>query len=59
MIQARIVFAIAGFIAAALGAALGDRRLIWVAIVLLAISFILRLVVRKGEQPGSHPDDPV
>ncbi|MFL5402692.1 MAG: hypothetical protein ACJ8BF_07730 [Gemmatimonadales bacterium] len=59
MSRARIVFAIGGFLAAVFGVALGDRRLVWVAIVLLAISFLLRVIVRKRETPQSPPDDPV
>jgi hypothetical protein len=59
MSQARVVFAICGFITAVFGAALGDRRLVWVAIILLAISFLLRVIVRKRENSPSHPDDPV
>jgi ABC-type branched-subunit amino acid transport system permease subunit len=59
MTQARIVFAVAGFLAAVLGVALGDRRLVWVAIVLLGISFVLRLIVRRRTESRSPPGGPV
>jgi hypothetical protein len=48
----RIGFALAGFAAALFSVALDDRRLGWVAIVLLAIALILRLL-RKRENPHS------
>lgn len=55
----RIGFALAGFAAALLSIAYDDRRIAWVAIVLLAISLILRLLVRKREKQSSDASGPV
>ena len=55
----RIGFALAGFAAALLSIAYDDRRIAWVAIVLLAISLILRLLVRKREKQSSDTNAPV
>ena len=53
MMQLRIGFALAGFVAALLSVALDDDRLAWAAIALLAVSLILRLVMRKrSRHPG-------
>jgi ABC-type branched-subunit amino acid transport system permease subunit len=57
MKQLRIAFALAGFVAAVFGVVLDDRRWGWVAIALLAISLILRLVLRKREDRRS-PEAP-
>jgi hypothetical protein len=54
----RIGFALAGFIAALLSVALNDDRIAWLAIALLAVSLILRMVLRKrGNRPpnGNEP----
>jgi cell division protein FtsW (lipid II flippase) len=51
MTRWRMVFALVGFIIALLSVALNDRRLVWVAIILLAISLLLRLIVRRRESP--------
>jgi hypothetical protein len=45
--QLRIGFALAGFVAALLAVALDDERLAWGGIALLAVSLIIRLVLRK------------
>ena len=55
----RIGFALAGFAAALLSIAYDDRRIAWVAIVLLAISLILRFLVRKREKQSSDTNAPV
>jgi uncharacterized membrane protein YeiB len=51
MTRWRMAFALVGFIIALLSVALNDRRLVWVAIILLAISLLLRLIVRRRESP--------
>jgi len=56
MKRVRIVFAVGGFAAALLGVALGDRRITWVAIGLLAISLLLRLILRKRANHHGHTD---
>jgi hypothetical protein len=48
----RIGFALAGFLAALLSVALNDDRIAWLAIALLAVSLILRIILRKRER---HP----
>jgi hypothetical protein len=49
MSRFRIGFALAGFVAALLSVALNDDRIAWLAIALLAVSLILRLILRKRE----------
>jgi hypothetical protein len=53
----RIGFALAGFVLALLGVALSDRRLVWVAIAALAISFLIRLIGRRRANPYTPPAD--
>ena len=57
MSQLRIASVVAGFVAALLSVALDDQRLAWVAIALLAVSLILRLLLRKRENrpPDTGP----
>jgi preprotein translocase subunit SecG len=55
----RIGFALAGFAAALLSIAYDDRRIAWVAILLLVISLILRLLVSKREKQSSDDSSPV
>lgn len=55
----RLGFAIAGFVLALLSIALNDRRVAWVAIVFLAASFILRLVLRKRDRTKSDREGSV
>jgi Flp pilus assembly protein TadB len=50
-------FAIAGFALALLSIALDDHRLAWAAIVLLAVSLLIRLVRRKRANRKSQDDD--
>jgi len=45
----RLGLSIAGFAVALLAVALGDRRLTWAAIALLAGSLIVRLVQRRND----------
>ena len=59
MSQLRIVFVLAGLVAALLGVALDDKRLAWAAIALLAVSLILRLILRKRENRPPDIDGPV
>ncbi len=47
MNRLRLALALAGFLLAALSVALDERRLGWVAIVLLAVSLLLRLWLRR------------
>jgi membrane protein implicated in regulation of membrane protease activity len=55
----RLGFAIAGFILALLSVTLSDQRLAWAAIASLAVSLIVRLVLRKRSERESPPDRPV
>jgi hypothetical protein len=48
----RIPLALAGFAAAVAAIALGDRRLGWVAIAILALSLALRLIQRSRNRPS-------
>ena len=59
MSQLRIASVVAGFVAALLSVALNDQRLAWVAIALLALSLILRLILRKRESRPPNSDGPV
>jgi uncharacterized membrane protein YfcA len=59
MSQLRIASVVAGFVAALLSVALDDQRLAWVAIALLAVSLILRLLLRKREDRRRETDRPV
>jgi uncharacterized membrane protein YfcA len=59
MSQLRIVSALAGFVAALLSVALDDNRLAWVAIALLALSLILRLILRKRANRPPNTDSPL
>jgi len=52
----RFGLAIAGFVLALMSVAVDDSQLGWGAIVLLAASLILRLVLRKGENTRSGSD---
>lgn len=54
MNRLRLVLALAGMVFAVAGIATEDRRIVWVAIGLLAISFLLRLVRRRRgrDRPG-------
>jgi len=52
----RFGLAIAGFVLALMSVAVDDSRLGWGAIVLLAASLVLRLVLRKGENTRSGSD---
>jgi hypothetical protein len=47
MSRVRTVFALLGFGAALLGIAFGDTRITWLAMALLAISLVVRLIMRK------------
>jgi Flp pilus assembly protein TadB len=57
MSQLRIAAALAGLVAAVLSVALDDKRLAWAAIALLAVSLIIRLILRKRENrpPTDRP----
>jgi hypothetical protein len=59
MSRLRIGFALAGFVAALLSVALNDDRIAWLAIALLAVSLILRLLLRKRENHPPNADGPV
>jgi uncharacterized membrane protein YfcA len=59
MSQLRIVSALAGFVAALLSVALDDNRLAWVAIALLALSLILRLILRERAKRAPNTDSPL
>ena len=59
MSRFRIGFALGGFVAALLSVALNDDRIAWLAIALLAISLILRLLLRKRENPPPNAGGPV
>jgi Flp pilus assembly protein TadB len=59
MSRLRIAFALAGFVAAVLSVALDDNRLAWAAIALLALSLIVRLLLRKREDRHRETDRPV
>jgi hypothetical protein len=54
--QARLLLALAGFVAAVLSIALEDRRLAWGAIALLIASLILRLLLRRRQGRGAGTD---
>lgn len=56
MNRLRLGFAIAGFVVALLGVTQNDRRLAWAAIVLLAASLMLRLILRKRDKTKSNRD---
>lgn len=56
MRQLRLGLALAGFVLALLSVTLDDRRLAWGAIALLAVSLILRLLLRKGGNARSEGD---
>ena len=58
MSQLRIASVVAGFVAALLSVALDDQRLAWMAIALLAVSLILRLILRKSENRPPNSDRP-
>ena len=49
---------VAGLVAALLSVALDDQRLAWMAIALLAVSLILRLILRKSENRPPNSDRP-
>jgi uncharacterized membrane protein YfcA len=59
MSRLRIAAALAGFVAALLSVALDDTRLAWMAIALLAVSLILRLILRKREDRQRESNRPV
>jgi membrane protein implicated in regulation of membrane protease activity len=59
MMQLRIAFALAGFVAALFSVALEDDRLAWAAIALLAVSLILRLVLRRRSHESRGTDEQV
>jgi hypothetical protein len=59
MSRFRIVFALAGLVAAVLSVALDDDRIAWMAIALLAVSLILRLILRKRETGPPDNNDSV
>jgi uncharacterized membrane protein YfcA len=59
MSRLRIAFTLAGLAAALLSVALDDHRLAWTAIALLAISLVLRLILRKRETRHGETDRPV
>jgi hypothetical protein len=59
MTRLRIVFALAGFLAALLSVALDDNRIAWVAIALLVVSLTLRLILRKRGDQDDGSDDPL
>jgi hypothetical protein len=50
MNRARLVFAMAGFVAAIVAVALDNRWAAWLAISLLALAFLLRLLQRKSSR---------
>ena len=58
MSQLRIASVVAGFAAALLSVALDDQRLAWMAIALLAVSLIVRLILRKRENRPPNSDRP-
>jgi hypothetical protein len=55
----RVGFALAGFVAALLSVALNDDRIAWLAIALLAVSLILRLLLRKRENRPPNASGPL
>jgi uncharacterized membrane protein YfcA len=59
MSRFRIGFALAGFVSALLSVALNDDRLAWLAIALLAVSLILRMILRKRENGPPDASGPV
>ncbi len=50
----RIGLALAGFALAALGVALGNRIIIWIAMAVLIVSLLIRIYLR-GEPPNRRP----
>ena len=58
MSRLRLALALIGFLAAVLGVATDDRRIVWIAIALLSASFLLRRLQRKTsrEHPENKPD---
>ena len=58
MSQLRIASVVAGLVAALLSVALDDQRLAWMAIALLAVSLIVRLILRKRENRPPNSDRP-
>jgi hypothetical protein len=59
MNRLRIGFAVAGYAAAVLSIVLDDKRLAWAAIALLAVSLIVRLLMRKRGKPPPDTQGPV
>jgi uncharacterized membrane protein YfcA len=59
MSRLRIAFALGGFLAALLSVALNDDRIAWLAIALLAVSLILRIILRKRENDPPNTNGPV
>ena len=54
MLRLKQTAAIAGFLLAIAGIALGDRRIVWTAIACLVLAFLLRVAERRR---GATPDD--
>lgn len=57
MIRARLFSAVLGFILAVLGVARDDRRLIWAAMVALAVALALRLISRHRDRTTPPASD--
>ena len=55
MNRLRVGLALAGFVAAIAAVITDDRRIVWIAIGLLSVSFFLRLLQRK--HPREHSED--
>jgi hypothetical protein len=55
MNRLRLLLSVAGFVAAVCAVATDDRRIAWVAIGLLCLSFLLRMLQRKS--PRGHSED--
>lgn len=49
MMQARLGLAVVGFIFAVAGVLRDDRRLVWIAMVLLAAALIIRVILRRNQ----------
>ncbi|HEU4699926.1 MAG TPA: hypothetical protein VFS40_12150 [Gemmatimonadales bacterium] len=53
----RLACSVFGFAAAAAGVVLGDRRIVWVAIVLLGAAFLLRILIRRMADSTTPADE--
>jgi hypothetical protein len=57
MNRLKLALALSGFLLALLSVAFDAKRLAWVAIALLAASFLLRVWLRRRQSPQSQPND--